>query len=852
MGQSETTLNAIMAEVVGNMRAAWKAHPEDTDMLSRGQPDIVLREAGALPVIIENEFEPARKVDKEAQGRLGKHDKKSGTDMRAVIAIKVPKYMRGLETGPMRDALRKEQAFRYAVYQPGRYPESGWLSGSLADIAFAAQLVSVPTENVAEYVRLLGDSSERIGDTIGRLRYAAQARIARRLNQDPGRQTWGMAALILSNAMVFYDDLVGTYEIARDGSAKKAGRRPGNGSETVELRPIQGMKVVGMVPAESLITAWQDVLKVNYYAIFRVAIDIMSCMNEEAAAEVIGELVKTTSAIKAGRMARSANMYGMLLQRLIADRTRLAAYYTLPESAALMAAVALPPPGDELWKSVPRFKVGDFACGTGLLLTSVYRHMAANYEAATGKSAADVHELMMSDCISGLDVLPSAAHMAVSALAGMFPKKVFKNTNIHVMPIGLQGKGENDYRLGSCDLIDGKTATLFESSRQITGSGEEGSIYHGIADGSMDLVVMNPPFTRAGKHEEGDTVGPWAAFGASDADQRAMGRLAAAKFRGTASHGHAGLASFFVAVSHRKLRAGGTMALILPATAAMGESWRAVRALLNKEYAITVLSIARTRMTKPDGAFSSDTGMGEVMLFARKRPGGQRRARARFVSLHERPASVFDAVQVGGAIRDLGEVHRMEDGNGATSLMVGDRVAGTAVDGLPEDRWPAVNVVNHALLQAFHSATRNGGFTTLSQTCGFGHDSQMLVGRQQNGPFMKRKLAGGGGAAPRLPCPVEQRQQQADQHAGRARRKPGDPPPDGGQGQGHVETRGLARAHEHRRRLHGPGAARVIHPAKDRRRQFVAQRHHTQGRLQGTGGLVQLHVRHDLVLAGGR
>ena len=617
MGHVESTLNVVMADVVGNMRAAWKAHPEETGGLSGGRPDIVLREAGALPVIIENEFAPARTVDKDAQSRLGKKDRKTGFEISAVIALSVPKYVRELEMALMKEALIKENAFRYAVYQPGRYPADGWLTGGLADIAFAAQLVSMPREDAAAYVRVLGDSSERIGDMIGSLDTATRSKIARRLNQDPDSQTWGMAALILSNAMVFYDDLVGTYEIKQDGPVQKP-----KAAETVELKPIQSMKVVGEVPPESMMTAWRDTLKVNYYAIFHVAIDILSYMSEAAAAGVIGELVRTTSAIKAGRMSRSADMYGMLLQRLIMDRKHLAAYYTLPQSAALMAAVGLPPPGNGLWKDVLKFRFGDFACGTGLLLTSVYRQIAANYEAATGNSAADIHERMMSDCISGLDVLPSAAHMAVSALAGMFPKKIFKKTNIHVMPIGKWGAGKKAYRLGSCDLIDEKNTTLFESSRQITGSGEAGAVHHGITDGSMDLIVMNPPFTRSGKHEKGADVSPWAAFGASPKDQKNMGELAAKKFSGSVSHGHAGQSSYFVAVCHKKLRVGGTMALILPATIAMGESWQAVRALLNKKYSVIVLSIARTHMTGPDGAFSSDTGMGEVMLFARKLAGG--------------------------------------------------------------------------------------------------------------------------------------------------------------------------------------------------------------------------------------
>ena len=60
-----------------------------------------------------------------------------------------------------------------------------------------------------------------------------------------------------------------------------------------------------------------------------------------------------------------------MFQRLIADRKFLATYYTRPEAAALLAALALPanrPPGGADWgdgETLAGAQIGDFACGTG-------------------------------------------------------------------------------------------------------------------------------------------------------------------------------------------------------------------------------------------------------------------------------------------------------------------------------------------------------------------------------------------------------------------------------------------------------------------------------------------------------
>ena len=96
-------------------------------------------------------------------------------------------------------------------------------------------------------------------------------------------------------------------------------------------------------------------------------------------------------------------------------------------------------------------------------------------------------------------------------------------------------------------------------------------------DEGFDLVIMNPPFTRATNHEgaHSDVTNPaFAAFDASRADQTAMGNRINRLGKDTCYHGNAGVASAFAALAHQKLKPGGVLALVLPLSAAAGLSWQ--------------------------------------------------------------------------------------------------------------------------------------------------------------------------------------------------------------------------------------------------------------------------------------
>ena len=231
-------------------------------------------------------------------------------------------------------------------------------------------------------------------------------------------------------------------------------------------------------------------------------------------------------------------------------------------------------------EAIGKLRVADFACGTGALLSAVYEQIAARRERAGGQSGRAA-PAMMEEVLYGCDVMPSAIHITGSTLSGVEPSVGFENSRLYTMPYGRQRDGT--VKIGSLELLQSSTALTpvqHERSAMRTGSaGEEtaAQVTAEMPDEGFDLVIMNPPFTRNVTREGAyaDTIAAaFAAFGASDADQRQMAKRMEGLKKDTCYHGNAGIASAFAALADRKLKPGGVLALVLPLSVANGLSWQ--------------------------------------------------------------------------------------------------------------------------------------------------------------------------------------------------------------------------------------------------------------------------------------
>ncbi len=555
-------------------------------------------------------------------------------------------------------------------------------------------------------------------------------------------QTRRMACAIIANAMVFHQRIAGMHQKVKT------------------LRLVSGPNVAN--PQGETLTAWEDILKINYWPIFAIAKDILEQLPGDVATSILRELLQTAQEVEATGVDNAHDLTGRIFQRLIADRKYLATFYTLPASAALLARLAVSKMENKDWsdsEAIGKLRIADFACGTGALLSAVYEQIVTLHDQAGGDSS-ELHPVMMEEVIYGCDVMPSAIHITGSTLSGLEPSILFNGSHLYTMPYGRMK--DNTVMIGSLELLQSSNVlTLFNTSDPAMRTGSAGEetatqIRAEIPDASFDLVIMNPPFTRNVTREGAyaDTIAAaFAAFGASDADQRQMAKRMEVLKKDTCYHGNAGIASAFAALAHKKIKPGGVMALVLPISATVGLAWQSFRKMLADHYTgLSLVTIAAA--DNDDLSFSSDTGMAECLVIARKlMPDETPQDRTRFTSLHHRPRGLVHASSVVSRLLDGSRARGIEDGPyGATPLTVGDELAGGTITTPRSEHgqsWSAVRLSDYSLAQTAYALVHSRlwlpespasvelKMTSLNRLGNLGTYHLDLIGPAPRGPFDK-------------------------------------------------------------------------------------------------------------------
>ena len=585
------------------------------------------------------------------------------------------------------------------------------------------------------------DRAAAILNEVDKSRPAITTAIARLLGMTNVPQTRRMACAIIANAMVFHERLAGMHE----------------GVNPLEI--VCGRSVAN--PQAEMLSAWDGILSINYWPIFAIGRDILERIPTAYAARILRDMHYTVGAVNAAGVDNAHDLTGRVFQRLIADRKYLATFYTLPASAALLARLAVSKMGGVDWSdsdAISKLRIGDFACGTGALLSAVYDQIAARHE-RSGGNPERLHPVMMEQVLWGCDVMPSAIHITGSTLSGAYPNVEFNGSRLYTLAYGRQRDGT--VAIGSLELLQTSAVSpLFNTSDPALRTnriGEETAAYviAEIPDEGFDVVIMNPPFTSDTKHvdaADGILNAAFAAFNASEAEQSMMANRLKDKAKGTSYHGHAGLASAFAALADKKVRPGGIIALVLPFTAINGSSWAKFRELITKQYTdVTIVSIAGAGV---DTSFSADTGIAECLVIGRKiSPNDTPNSRAKFVSLRNRPADFIHALELFKVVSDDMTTRRLEDGPyGGVPIYCGDAPAGEVMDAPVNDYrsgWGAARILDGSIAQVAHSLSAGDlwlpaeprahqlSMTELSQIGRRGVDHQFFVSEAHLAPFTK-------------------------------------------------------------------------------------------------------------------
>ncbi len=713
----EHTINTALGEVLSQLRSSWSARSERTGrvLVEGGRPDILIEEASGWPVVIEAEKDDYAGAEGDAKDRLNLTVASTGRSIETAIALVYPDQLDGLDGPTLRNAIRNASDFEFALYTynqtgpPIRLPLEGWLVGSIRDLAMLVHRAAVPPPRVDALASDLEDGvrqaaneftqNHAVGSDLG-------SRIAGILGQDDdvAGQTRRMAMTVIANALVFHESLAEAEFMVAD-----AGMNTNRG-----ILPVDSFRPGGLFTAGEIVLEWERILSENYWPIFWSAKEILRLMPTATAHRVLNRLWQTGQKLVSGGVTQSHDLTGLVFQRLIADRKFLATYYTRPEAAALLAALALPvdtPPGGADWadaETLAGAQIGDFACGTGTLLSTAYQRMSLLHE-LHGGNPSELHGPMMRYGLVGLDVLNIAVHLTAAMLASSHPDTPFDGECLLTVPFGKQD--DNGVAIGSLDLLTNNIQSSFmETAAAVSAGGRSPEIVRDlvtrVGHGRFDLVIMNPPFVRS-TGMEGEKRGSgnpaFAAFNTTKPVQRKM-QNSLANLRGSTpiGTGNAGLAADFLDLALRKSRLGGVIALVLPLSAVSGRDWeRARKALRENCQDICVVTIAGAK--SHDSSFSADTGMAECLLVARK-GNGVPSDRATFVMLRRAPNSAVAAELMANEVsrlRTSGNLRSVERMDGDSTIAIGNQVLGAMLQApLPDaGPWPFVGIIDEELAQ---------------------------------------------------------------------------------------------------------------------------------------------------------
>ena len=619
MANSENTITSVFVNILRHMREAWSVNEQITKpfLNATKKPDVIVTEAGRNPVVIEV------KIDGDTPNFIGEIQAEAHFGMlldpsvfagltynviENVLRVRMPVRFRTMPQDKIESDMRRAEDIAYILLNksepetepdpdpvlfiaesddnetvPESFPQSGWLRGSVADIATAIRVRATPISKIDDAADLL---EKRIESAAQQLEAAIKERpsigseIEAILFQKIGKQTSRMAMLIVTNAFVFQSVLAGKPEMERVMSLKRM-----LSDNAKRLR------------YEQVITGWNIILKVNYRPIFHVAKRLIGAIatDDELVDRLLATLCDTAKELVDQRLTQVHELAGTVFQRLIVDRKYVKANYTRLESVALLSALVLP----KTQENVSKLKVADFACGTGSLLNGVYQRILELHEHAGGEGSL-IHTRMVEKNLVGCDVMPNASHLTASLLTSTYPDLKIGTTRIHTMPYGRQRDGV--YALGALDLVDVPEKTLplpmMGIEVQQVGGEDDTTVIteHEFRHNEFDIVVLNPPFTRPDSDASSST--PKAVFRGSDRDkdeEKAMRRARGQK-DWRVGDGNAGLPSDFVDLADKMLKANGKskMGFILPCyLSSMSPHWRKVRDMWATEYHdVVVITIA--------------------------------------------------------------------------------------------------------------------------------------------------------------------------------------------------------------------------------------------------------------------
>ncbi|MEM1623507.1 MAG: hypothetical protein QW543_05195 [Sulfolobales archaeon] len=473
-------------------------------------------------------------------------------------------------------------------------------------------------------------------------------------------------------------------------------------------------------PINGLREAFNSLLKVGYEPALALTVEILRKLPQRLSPQVrrIADLALRVSEMTS-LLAR--DFVGRVYHEIAGDvavRKGFATFYTEIPAAYMLSNLAIRALLDvgaiekldgerasAILNTLCRLKVADFACGSGTLLTaSLYNasRLARNVcflhnldcacvEQGKGERIS-IEKSLIERGIYGLDALRYASQVAALNLALMAPESVTRE-NISAVYLGVGPN--NEAWLGSLELLNNvKTlgGLLRWTEGRLKGVVETISTTK-VVSGKLelpdeyDIVIMNPPFTRATgrvSEEFGEERKGLFGFIADEKNRKILKERfdkvrervrndlvkIAREFvekepilqfyrtlfrehrRGREesdtgldqylSIGQAGEGLLFLYLAYRYVRPGGVIAFVLPRNLLSGISWFLARMLLASKFHLRYVIVSSD--AEKGYNFSENTSLSECLIVAKRADEHRPDEETVFINLLRKPKSALEAI----------------------------------------------------------------------------------------------------------------------------------------------------------------------------------------------------------------
>ena len=561
-------------------------------------------------------------------------------------------------------------------------PSGDWSTGDVTQLAQAVQQAPRSLSGADVAAQLLSDGLDAV---VQRLSTPVRQALAQALDlpatkPSGGEQSDGyfVAAkrgmLVVATAMLFHHRLQGHLP-AKHPDGYDGDWPPAWATECAEQS----------APINAFREAWRGILAVDYRPVFETGRAALGALSADPdTGQAVRSLAEVVAQVSERVTGLRHDLLGRIFHRVLDTAPYDGSFYTSTAAAVLLASLALREQ-DADWSdpnAVAALRICDPACGTGTLLMAAAERIR-DLRSAAGRSDPEDEEalglLLVEDVLWGYDVNLTATHMAASTLGMLSPTTRFSRMNIHR---ALLGVFDGAPYLGSLDFLSGQARLAAWPSVTQQVESERGT---SEPPPLMDLVIMNPPFTRDSlRHDQ-----------FSRADEQAIKRREKEVLEGQPHRAAARLHSSggaFTVLAEKMLNETGALALVLPSVVPTAPGNQELRRYLAQRFYIdTIVSSHDPKRI----FFSENTSIGEVLLICRRWSGDGSKPRTRVVNLARNPATPLESLDTAATIERSGDKGGQSGGEFTVQQVDASRIE--------QGDWLAVNFLSPFLVEAYRT-----------------------------------------------------------------------------------------------------------------------------------------------------